>query len=69
MAVMERNSCADTSFSQNRTAGCVFWPGSDVEIMGVRPTYYLNYNGSMPYQDRVQTVLDWLDFPRMLIKH
>jgi predicted AlkP superfamily pyrophosphatase or phosphodiesterase len=42
------------------TATC-FWPGSEAPIGGVRPTYYVPYDGGMPYEDRVARVLDWLD--------
>jgi predicted AlkP superfamily pyrophosphatase or phosphodiesterase len=40
-----------------------FWPGSDVEINGDRPRYYYAYDGSVPYEERVDQVLAWLDLP------
>lgn len=42
------------------TATC-FWPGSEAPIGGVRPTYYVPYDGGMPYEDRVALALSWLD--------
>lgn len=43
------------------TAATLFWPGSDAEIAGVRPTRYLAYDGSMPNLARIDSVLAWLD--------
>ncbi|XP_023655386.1 ectonucleotide pyrophosphatase/phosphodiesterase family member 5 isoform X2 [Paramormyrops kingsleyae] len=40
-------------------SGAVMWPGSDVKIHGIYPTYYLVYNASMPFQARVQRLIDW----------
>jgi predicted AlkP superfamily pyrophosphatase or phosphodiesterase len=45
-----------------RTAS-YFWVGSEAEINGVRPTYYKLYDGSVPYEARVDTVLHWLSLP------
>ena len=36
------------------------FPGSDVEIRGVRPNYYNKYNMSIPFQSRVDTAISWL---------
>jgi len=30
---------------------------------GVRPTYWVPYDGSVPYANRVNTLLSWLDRP------
>jgi len=40
-----------------------FWPGSEVLINDDRPDYYYAYDGSVPYQERVDQVLAWLDLP------
>jgi predicted AlkP superfamily pyrophosphatase or phosphodiesterase len=42
-----------------RTA-TMFWPGSEAEIMGVRPTRWYNYDGSIPYEARIDSVMHWL---------
>eukprot|EP00002_Diphylleia_rotans_P026745 TRINITY_DN534_c1_g2_i1.p1 TRINITY_DN534_c1_g2~~TRINITY_DN534_c1_g2_i1.p1 ORF type:complete len:441 (-),score=100.85 TRINITY_DN534_c1_g2_i1:245-1567(-) len=52
-----------TAERQARKAACYFWPGSEAEIKGFRPSYYEKYDESVPYDERVQTVLDWLDLP------
>ena len=39
------------------------------EIRGIRPSIYMKYNGSIPYEERVDTVVEWLadpDGPRMI---
>lgn len=41
----------------------MFWPGSQAEILGVRPSYSLPYDGDMSPEDRVDLVLGWLELP------
>lgn len=41
----------------------MFWPGSEAEIRGVRPTYWLPFNQAMPGDQRVDQVLSWMDLP------
>ena len=41
----------------------LFWPGSEAAIDGVRPTRWLPYDGDMPMDARVDTVLGWLAEP------
>lgn len=43
-----------------RTA-TLFWPGSEVEIRGRRPSDWTPYDKNLPYADRVDRVLGWLD--------
>eukprot|EP01129_Flabellula_baltica_P002419 TRINITY_DN1222_c0_g1_i2.p1 TRINITY_DN1222_c0_g1~~TRINITY_DN1222_c0_g1_i2.p1 ORF type:complete len:465 (+),score=91.40 TRINITY_DN1222_c0_g1_i2:86-1480(+) len=45
----------------NMKSASVFWVGSDKEIGGLRPDYYLTYNGSLPYSERVATAVGWLN--------
>ena len=42
-------------------AGVLFWPGSEAAIDGVRPTYWKVYDEKLAYDDRVDTVLSWID--------
>jgi len=37
-----------------------FWPGSEAEIRGVRPTRTTVYDDNVPVNDRIDTVLGWL---------
>lgn len=52
-----------TAEKQGVKSACYFWVGSEAEIMGVRPSYWNTYNGSVPYMDRVDKVIDWLSLP------
>ena len=52
-----------TAIRQGRRAGTMFWPGSEVAIGGVRPTYWLPYSQELSSPDRVTQVLDWLALP------
>jgi predicted AlkP superfamily pyrophosphatase or phosphodiesterase len=49
-----------TAQKQGRVAAAFFWPGSEAEIAGVRPRYWVRYNSRVPNPTRVQQVLDWL---------
>ncbi|XP_077342987.1 ectonucleotide pyrophosphatase/phosphodiesterase family member 3 isoform X1 [Lithobates pipiens] len=53
-----------TAMYQGLKAGTFFWPGSDVPINGSYPTYYRLYNGSVSYEERIDSVLKWLDLPK-----
>ncbi|GAB4327437.1 MAG: ectonucleotide pyrophosphatase/phosphodiesterase [Bacteroidales bacterium] len=48
-----------------KTASC-FWVGSEAEINGYRPDYWLTYDHDMPYADRIDTVMAWLRLPGSL---
>jgi alkaline phosphatase D len=48
---------------QGMRAACFFWPGSEAEIQGTRPSYYLKYDDKMPNDKRVAQVLAWLRLP------
>jgi predicted AlkP superfamily pyrophosphatase or phosphodiesterase len=44
-------------------AASYFFVGSEAEIQGVRPSYYYQYKGSVPNEERVDQVLNWLQLP------
>ena len=49
---------------QGMRAACFFWPSSDAEIQGKRPSYYLApYDDNYPDEKRVEQVLAWLQLP------
>ncbi|HQR88841.1 MAG: alkaline phosphatase family protein [Caulobacter sp. 32-67-35] len=50
--------------TQGYKAGAMFWPGSEAEIAGVRPSRWMVFNQAMPSNDRVDTLLAWLDDPK-----
>lgn len=43
--------------------GTMFWPGSEAEIHGVRPTRSAAFDQKMPSATRVDVLLGWLDDP------
>jgi predicted AlkP superfamily pyrophosphatase or phosphodiesterase len=61
-----------TAERQGMVAACFFWPGSEAAIRptgaaddapGIRATIWNRYDGSIPNETRVQTVLEWLQLP------
>eukprot|EP01027_Heterolobosea_sp_BB2_P000509 GEZU01000733.1.p1 GENE.GEZU01000733.1~~GEZU01000733.1.p1 ORF type:complete len:370 (+),score=67.09 GEZU01000733.1:258-1367(+) len=52
-----------TAEKQGQKSATFFWPGSEAEIKGVRPSYYERFNESVPNSNRVKTLLGWLDLP------
>jgi predicted AlkP superfamily pyrophosphatase or phosphodiesterase len=48
---------------QGMRTACFFWPGSEAEIQGKRPSYYLNFNDKLPEDRRVDEILSWLTLP------
>jgi predicted AlkP superfamily pyrophosphatase or phosphodiesterase len=52
-----------TAERQGQRAASMFWPGSDVVIKGMRPSFWQKYDGEVPNRDRVNQVLRWLQLP------
>jgi predicted AlkP superfamily pyrophosphatase or phosphodiesterase len=52
-----------TAEKQNKRAMTMFWPASEAEIMGVRPTEYFIYDESISNSERVSQILKWVDYP------
>ncbi len=48
---------------QGVKAACYFWVGSEAPIGGSHPTYWNMYDGRVPYMDRVEQVIKWLELP------
>jgi predicted AlkP superfamily pyrophosphatase or phosphodiesterase len=48
---------------QGMRSACFFWPGSEAEIAGERPTYYLHFDNKYPDEKRIDQVIDWLKLP------
>lgn len=48
---------------QGVRTGTMFWPGSEVEIRGVRPQDWVVFDQSMSSASRVDRALSWLDRP------
>jgi predicted AlkP superfamily pyrophosphatase or phosphodiesterase len=52
-----------TAEKQGQRSGTFFWPGTEAEIAGVRPSHWKPYDGKISYPARVDTVLNWLSQP------
>lgn len=48
-----------TNQMEGHKTGAAMWPGTDVKIHGVFPTYYMPYNESVSFEDRVARFIDW----------
>jgi predicted AlkP superfamily pyrophosphatase or phosphodiesterase len=48
---------------QGMRSACFFWPGSEAEIAGERPSYYLNFDDHFPDGQRIDQVIAWLRLP------
>ncbi|OWF51868.1 bis(5'-adenosyl)-triphosphatase enpp4-like [Mizuhopecten yessoensis] len=49
-----------TTRKRGLRSGTLFWPGSEVEIQGLRPNTWYTYNESLPFDQRVDMVIDML---------
>ena len=52
-----------TAERQGMVSACFFWPGSEADIKGIRPTFWNKYDGGVPNALRIETVLGWLRLP------
>jgi predicted AlkP superfamily pyrophosphatase or phosphodiesterase len=54
---------------QGMRSACLFWPGSEAEIQGKRPSYYLHFDDKLDDETRVDQVVAWLKLPPELRPH
>ena len=52
-----------TAEKQGQRTAALFFPGSEAEIKGRRPTFWKPYDGDLPDEARVNMILSWLDLP------
>lgn len=48
---------------QGLKAASYFWPESDAELFGVRPSYYFPYQHNTPNKTRINQIVKWLELP------
>lgn len=53
-----------TAEKQGQKAGAFFFPGTEAPIGGKHPTFWKTYDGDIPNEERVDTLLNWLDLPK-----
>lgn len=54
---------------QGMRTACFFWPGSEAEIAGQRPTYYLRFDDKIDDKARIEQVIEWLKLPAEVRPH
>ncbi|HEX3967081.1 MAG TPA: ectonucleotide pyrophosphatase/phosphodiesterase [Edaphobacter sp.] len=54
---------------QGMRSACLFWPGSEAEIQGKRPSYYLHFDDKLDDEKRVDQVVAWLKLAPELRPH
>ncbi len=52
-----------TAEKQGVRTAAMFWPGTEAEIAGLRPSYWHRFDAGFAYEKRVTQVLAWLDLP------
>jgi predicted AlkP superfamily pyrophosphatase or phosphodiesterase len=52
-----------TAIKQGRKAAASFWVGSEAPVAGVRPTFWKNYDYSIPFEKRLDELIGWLKLP------
>lgn len=52
-----------TAERQGMVAASYFWVGTEAPVEGVQPSYWYPYDASVPYEQRVDKVLEWLAMP------
>ena len=53
-----------TAEKHGQKAASIFYPGTEAEIAGTRPSFWKKYDKEVSNDARVDTILSWLDLPR-----
>jgi len=53
----------DLAENQHLLSASFYWVASESAILGVRPTYYYNYNEAITMDHRIEAVKEWLQLP------
>lgn len=54
---------------QKMLSASFYWVGSETSVQGIRPSYWYHYGKSIPMEDRLTAVRDWLSLPDALRPH
>ena len=52
-----------TAEKQGLVTASYFWVGSEAPVQGIQPTYWKPYQGNVPFEARIDTVIAWLNLP------
>jgi predicted AlkP superfamily pyrophosphatase or phosphodiesterase len=53
-----------TAEKQGQKSGSIFYPGTEGEVAGIRPSFWKRYDENISNDQRVDMMLSWLDLPR-----
>jgi len=53
----------NTAEKQGVKAGTFFWVGSDADIQKMHPSYWKKYEHNFPFEQRIDSVISWLQLP------
>jgi len=53
-----------TAEKQGVKAGSFFWVGSEAPVGGIRPSYWKKYDEKVTFEERIDTVIKWLSYPK-----
>ncbi|MCB2208530.1 MAG: ectonucleotide pyrophosphatase/phosphodiesterase [Bacteroidetes bacterium] len=54
---------------QDVKSATFFWVGSEAEIQGVRPSFWYKYDYTIPFNDRIDSIVNWLSLPESKRPH
>jgi alkaline phosphatase D len=52
-----------TAEKQGIISASFFWVGSEAPVKGIQPTYWKRYDHDVPFENRIDTVIYWLNLP------
>ncbi|MDR3188116.1 MAG: ectonucleotide pyrophosphatase/phosphodiesterase [Prevotellaceae bacterium] len=58
-----------TAKAQGVNSAVFFWPGSEAPVKGVYADFWKKYDGSVPFEQRIDTVVSWLTLPPAIRPH
>jgi len=79
-SVMDREAVEDGKFyggepiwvtaeKQGITSASYFWVGSEADVQEIHPTYWKKYDHDFPFEQRIDSVITWLQFPEDIRPH
>jgi alkaline phosphatase D len=79
-SITDRNSVRDgvfyggeplwvTAQKQHLNNAVLFWVGSEADIRGIAPQRRYNYNQSLPFESRIDSITTWLNLPPKIRPH
>ena len=58
-----------TAEKQGMKSASYFWVGTEAAIQGIQPSIWKQYDHEVPYEDRMDSVLKWLQLPESIRPH